>query len=45
VVDKKWDVWLARERYRIGEGAAACKTAVMDDIWFQKAQDLLDFIT
>lgn len=44
VVDEKWDEWVERERYRVGEAADACKTAVMDDGWFKRSEELLKLI-
>ena len=44
VVDEKWDEWVERERHHVGNAAEACKTAVMDDGWFKRSEDLLKLV-
>jgi hypothetical protein len=44
VVNEMWDEWVERERYRLGDAAEACKTAVMDDGWFKRSEELLTLV-
>ena len=40
VVDEKWEAWMERSATQLKKGAQTCKAAVMDDVWFSKAEEL-----